>query len=195
PWQASFTVQVLPSSQGTVLFACVQPTAGSQASSVQRLPSLQSGAGPPTQVPATQVSPVVQALPSSQGPTLGTFRQTPAVQLSSVEGLPPLPRGRVPPERGWEVWAVRQAGPWAQGAVWCGCRRRRAGARLSSVQGLPSSQLVALPPRQKPLRQASPVVQALPSVQVLPSVSVEPAQMPFWQLSETVQLLPSSQLP
>src|SRR5215510_1445723 len=82
-WHVSPVVQMLASSQGAVLFVCVQPLAGSQASSVQRLPSLQSGAGPPTHVPATQVSPVVQALPSSQGAVLGTFRQTPAVQLSS----------------------------------------------------------------------------------------------------------------
>ena len=88
PWQVSLTVQVLPSSQGAALFVWVQPLAGLQPSSVQALPSLQSGAGPPTQAPARQVSPVVQALPSSQGATLGTFAQTPAVQLSSVQGLP-----------------------------------------------------------------------------------------------------------
>src|SRR5947207_1174631 len=87
-WQVSLAVQVLPSSQGAALFVWVQPLAGLQPSSVQALPSLQSGAGPPTQAPARQVSPVVQALPSSQGATLGTFAQTPAVQLSSVHGLP-----------------------------------------------------------------------------------------------------------
>src|SRR6266705_232728 len=92
-WHVS-VVQASPSLHGAELFACVQPTAGSQASSVQRLPSLQSRAGPPTQAPARQVSPVVQALPSSQGATLGTFAQTPAVQLSSVQGLPSSQSGR-----------------------------------------------------------------------------------------------------
>src|SRR5436189_103900 len=88
PWHVSPIVQGLASSQGAVLFTWGQPLAGLQPSSVQTLPSLQSGAGPPTQAPARQVSPVVQALPSSQGATLGTFSQTPAVQLSSVQGLP-----------------------------------------------------------------------------------------------------------
>src|SRR5439155_1287723 len=109
-WHVS-VVQASPSLHGAVLLLCRQPPAPSQVSSVQGLPSsqmnwpaqtppwqvsltvqvlpsLQSGAGPPTQAPARQVSPVVQALPSSQGATLGTFAQTPAVQLSSVHGLP-----------------------------------------------------------------------------------------------------------
>ena len=41
---------------------------GLQVFAVQALPSSQGGGGPPTQTPLTHVSPVVQALPSSQVP-------------------------------------------------------------------------------------------------------------------------------
>jgi hypothetical protein len=61
-------VQASPSSHGSVVSVCTQsPVAGSQLSSVQSLPSLQSGGAPPTQVPPEHVSPTVQASPSSQG--------------------------------------------------------------------------------------------------------------------------------
>lgn len=70
PAHVSPVVQALPSSQGAVLLVCVQPVAGLQASSVHTLPSSQLGAGPPRQVPAEQVSLVVQALPSLQGAAL-----------------------------------------------------------------------------------------------------------------------------
>ena len=54
PAQVSLVVQALPSSHGPVLFACVQPLAGLQESVVQTLPSLQSGGGPPAQLPPEQ---------------------------------------------------------------------------------------------------------------------------------------------
>jgi hypothetical protein len=66
----SLVVQALPSLQAAVLLVWVQPVVGSQASSVQPLASLQSGAGPPTQLPPAQASSVVQALPSLQGAVL-----------------------------------------------------------------------------------------------------------------------------
>jgi NAD(P)-dependent dehydrogenase (short-subunit alcohol dehydrogenase family) len=53
-----------------VLFAFWHPVAGMQESVVQTLPSLQLGAGPPTQEPAAQVSAVVHAFPSLQGSEL-----------------------------------------------------------------------------------------------------------------------------
>jgi hypothetical protein len=56
--------------QGAVLLVWTHPEAGIQASSVHGLPSAQSGAGPPTQVPPLQASCVVHALPSSQGAVL-----------------------------------------------------------------------------------------------------------------------------
>jgi hypothetical protein len=77
--------------QGAVLAVCWQaPVLGSQLSSVQTLPSLQSFCTPP-QDPPLQVSALVQALPSSQLPLLnGAKMQVPLalVQLSAVQTLP-----------------------------------------------------------------------------------------------------------
>ena len=67
PAQTSPVVQVLPSSQTTVLFTCPQPVAGSQLSSVQGLPSSQFTVEMGVQAPAAHWSPTVQAFPSSQG--------------------------------------------------------------------------------------------------------------------------------
>lgn len=67
PAHVSFVVHASPSLHGLVLLTCVQPVAGSQASSVQMLPSSQFGAGPGTQFPPEHVSFVVQALPSLHG--------------------------------------------------------------------------------------------------------------------------------
>jgi hypothetical protein len=68
-------------------------------------------------------------------------------------------------------------------------------SQVSSVQGLPSSQLVPVPGWQTPAEQASPVVQALPSEQAVPLA----AGGPDWhrpddglQLSGPLQTLPSS---
>jgi hypothetical protein len=57
-------------------------------SSVQTLPSLQTGGGPPLQTPPPQVSPVVQASPSSQAAVLFEFWQPrTGSQESSVQGF------------------------------------------------------------------------------------------------------------
>jgi hypothetical protein len=61
PEQTSFPVQALPSEQGTVLFACVHPLAGLQASSVHTLPSPQLRGPPEAQPPPWHESPSVQA--------------------------------------------------------------------------------------------------------------------------------------
>jgi hypothetical protein len=71
-----------------MLFACAQPVAGSQLSSVHTFPSSQLGAAPPTHLPPEQASPVVQALPSSQGFVLFACAQPVAgSQLSVVQRL------------------------------------------------------------------------------------------------------------
>src|SRR2546422_309168 len=70
PEHASFVVHALPSLHGAVLFACAQPLAGLQESSVQGLPSSQVGGGPPVHTPPEHASFVVQALPSSHGAVL-----------------------------------------------------------------------------------------------------------------------------
>jgi hypothetical protein len=61
------SVQGFPSSQAAAK-PWTQPVVGSHESSVHWLPSSQSGAAPPTQAPLEQVSPVVQAFPSSHEP-------------------------------------------------------------------------------------------------------------------------------
>src|SRR4029453_11512082 len=81
--------QALPSSQAlpSALATCWQPMLGTQASSVQGLPS--SHPGVRAQVPAPHVSLVVQGSWSSQGAALGTWPHSPLpVQGSSVQGLP-----------------------------------------------------------------------------------------------------------
>ena len=84
----SLVVQALPSSQAATLSTCTQPVSESQESSVQTLPSLQLGAGPPTQLPPEQVSFVVQALLSLHETVLFVCVQTPDEQASVVHPLP-----------------------------------------------------------------------------------------------------------
>src|SRR5205807_2291393 len=144
PLQASLVVHALPSLQGAVLLVWTQPVAGSQPSSVQRLPSLQLGAGPPVQRPPLQVSLVVQALPSLHGGVLLVCAQpVVGLQLSSVQRLPSSQFGAGPPMHCPPLQAslVVQALPSLQGDVLLVCAQPVAGLQLSSVQGLPSSQL------------------------------------------------------
>jgi hypothetical protein len=116
----SLAVQAFPSSQAAVLSVWTHPVAGSQESSVQGLLSLQSVAAPPVHVPLAQVSPVVQALPSSQDTVLFVLTQPVAgLQLSSVHGLASSqlaagPLTQAPPPH---VSPVVQALPSSHGAV------------------------------------------------------------------------------
>ena len=87
----SSVVQALPSVQTTSLGAFMQPTAGSQESSVQTLSSLQSIAPEPTQTPVAHVSVGVQALLSSQFAVLWpVMHPNTASHESSVQTLPSL---------------------------------------------------------------------------------------------------------
>ncbi|PKN59548.1 MAG: hypothetical protein CVU56_00545, partial [Deltaproteobacteria bacterium HGW-Deltaproteobacteria-14] len=190
----SLVVQALPSSQGAVLAALTQPRAGSQLSSVQTLPSSQSGGAPPTQTPAAQMSSSVQGSPSSQGAVLTAVAQPLAgSQLSSVQGLPSSQCRAAPPTQtpAEQVSLVVQAEPSSQGAVLFVWTQPIPGSQLSSVHGLPSSQSVAAPLRQAPARQASAVVQGFPSSQ-LAVLSALTQPRAGSQLS-SVQTLPSSQ--
>ena len=88
PLHVSFVVHASPSSHGALLLVWTHPVAGLQLSSVQTFPSLQFGAGPPTQLPPLHVSLVVHALPSSQGALLLVWTHPVAgLQLSSVQAL------------------------------------------------------------------------------------------------------------
>jgi hypothetical protein len=183
PEQASPAVHALPSLQGSVLFVCVQPLAGSQASSVQGLPSLQSGAEPPTQLPPEHASPVVHASPSSQGSVLFAYTQPEAgSQLSSVQPLLSLQLIGVPPQLPSKhtspavhalpslhdavLFGCVQPPPShtsfvqplpssAHGPLLFVCTQPEAGSQESSVHALPSSQLGAEPPTQLPPAQVS----------------------------------------
>ena len=166
--QVSLAVQASPSLQGAVLLTCAQPLAGSQLSSVQTLPSSQLGAGPTTQIPPAQVSPVVQESLSLQDTVL--FRWTQPVagsQPSSVHTFPSSqsvagPTTQIPPA---QVSLAVQASPSLQGAALFVWTQPTAGSQLSSVQAFPSSQFGPGPPTQTPPLQASSVVQASPSLQ------------------------------
>jgi hypothetical protein len=157
PEHVSPVVQALPSLQGAVLLACVQPVAGLQASSVQTSPSSQLGAVPPTHTPPEHVSPVVQALPSSQGAVLLVCVQPVAgLQASSVQTLPSsqfvgAPLTHTPPEH---VSPVVQALPSLQGAVLLGLLQNPA-VHTSSVQGSPSLQSAPLRHSTQALRLSS----------------------------------------
>jgi hypothetical protein len=218
PPQVSFVVQALPSSQGFVLFVFTHPVAGTHASLVHGLLSLQSGAGPPLQVPPPQVSPVVQALPSLQGfVLLVCAHPVDGSQLSVVQPLLSLqsivaPERQEPPSQmspavqafpsshGFVLFAFTHpvaglhesvvhgllslqsgAGPpvhtppaqtsFVVHAFWSlhalallVCTHPLVGSHASSVQGLLSSQTGAGPPTHTPLPQVSPVVQAFPSL-------------------------------
>ena len=87
PPQVSPVVQLLPSSQGFVLFVKTQPVAGLHVSVVQTLLSLHTIAAP-LHTPPAQVSPDVHAFPSSQAAVLLVNTQPPpGVHVSVVHGL------------------------------------------------------------------------------------------------------------
>ena len=144
----------------------------SQLSSVHALPSSQLGGVLPTQLPRLQTSTVVHALLSLQGRITPPVH-TPATQLSLAVQV--LPSSHAPPLTGvcWH-WPPEVA------------------PQVSAVQGLPSSQLGAGPPKQLPPLQVSAVVQALPSSQGLVLLAWTQPDVEL-QLSG-LQGLPSSQL-
>ena len=165
-WQWSSVVQALASLQGAKLGVCVQPLAGSQASSLQGLRSSQLGGGPPTQAPPAQVSAVVQAFPSLHEAVLGVLTQPVAgTHESSVQTLPSSQLGGAPPTHAppLQVSFVVQALASSQAAVLLVCVHPVAGSQASSVQTFPSSQLGGGPPTQAPPLQMSAVVQAFAS--------------------------------
>lgn len=98
----------------------MQPLALAQLSSVQGLPSVQLSAFPGLHAEPPQLSPLVQASPSSQGNVFATFLQ-PAVgsQVSVVQGLLSSQAGGTPathtPAEQMSAWV--QAFLSSQGAV------------------------------------------------------------------------------
>ena len=171
--QASETVQASPSaSQLTVLAACWQPAMGEQLSVLQTFLSSQSTTAPPWHEPPRHASPLVQALPSSQGADEAMCWQPLAKsQESAVHGLlssqapaplampTQLPALQVSPS----VHALLSSQPLALLACW----QPSFMSQESSVQTLLSLQSTGVPP-QLPSLQPSPLVQAVPSSQAWP---------------------------
>jgi hypothetical protein len=174
----SVVVQAFPSVQADTLFTYSQPVAGLQESSVQTLPSLQTGGGPLTQTPAEHVSPVVHAFPSLHGSLLFVNTQ-PVVGLhvSVVQRIPSSQTSGAPPAQAppAQVSLVVHASPSLHGLALFTLRQPKSGSQLSSVQTFPSTQLGAGPPTHTPPEQASLDVQALPSLHgVLLFVNTQP---------------------
>lgn len=217
--QTSGVVQGLPSLQVLVLLAWVHPVAGLQPSSVQTLPSLQFGAGPPTHEPPEHASPVVHAFPSEHGLLLSAWvhpeagLQPSSVQMFASSQLSEARPTQVPLA---QTSPLVQALPSSHGLELFTKTQPLAGSQLSVVQILPSLHLMSGPPLHDPPEQASPMVQAFPSlhgfvllewtqpiaglhessVQMLPSLQLRaepPTQAPLAQVSCVVQGFPSLQ--
>jgi hypothetical protein len=166
----SVCVHAFPSSQDAVLFVYTHPVDGLQLSVVQALLSSQTTAAPAWQMPPPQVSPVVQAFPSSQAIVLFVKTQpASSVQVSVVQGLlslqiRPTPGWQVPPP---QVSPVVHGLPSSHAFVLFVKTQPVAGLQLSVVQTLLSLQTTGVPGLQTPPPQTSPAVQALPSSHAL----------------------------
>src|SRR2546421_714329 len=143
--QVSVPLQKMSSLHGAVLLTWPQPVAGSHESSVQGLLSSQLGPVPPTQAPPEQVSPVVQAFPSSQGllllvnthPVAGSHVSVVQMLLSLQVGAGPPTH--TPPEQVSPVVHALLSSHGAVLFVWTQCPL--VASQVSVVQTLPSSQV------------------------------------------------------
>ena len=155
---------------------------------------MQTTALPLPQAPLAQVSPRVQASPSSQGLAVSLWTQPPTgLQLSMVQGLASsqavaAPGRQLPPAHK-SAWV--QALLSSQVAELGSATQPVLASQLSSVHGLPSLQASFWPDAQLPSWQRSPLVQASPSLHArLLALNWQPILLS--QLS-VVQGLPSSQ--
>ena len=116
----------------------------------------------PAHEPPPHLSPLVQALPSSQGAVVLAWPQAPvptlhesvvqpllSLQLATGPGMHALPPQMSP-------WV--QALPSLHGAVLALWVQPVVASQASLVQPLPSSQLTLLPGKQTPVAQASPTL-------------------------------------
>jgi hypothetical protein len=88
PWHMPMIIVPILQRLPSVVEVWTHPAAASQASIVQPFPSLQSRIVPGMQIPPEQVSPKVQASPSSQAEVLFVCTHPSAgSQVSSVHGL------------------------------------------------------------------------------------------------------------
>jgi hypothetical protein len=170
--QASFVVHASLSLQGSVFAVKVQPVAGTHASVVHTLLSLQVTVPVGEQAPARQRSPLVQALPSLHAfALLFTCVQPVAGEhASSVQGLLSLQFGAAPPTHApapLQASFVVQALLSLQAMVFGVLIQAPWALQLSVVQGLLSLQAPAVP-AHVPLLHVSFVVHELPSLHGFP---------------------------
>jgi hypothetical protein len=197
-------VHALWSEHGAALLLFTQPLVGSHASSVQRLPSLQTSAAPGWQLLFAHASPLVQALLSVQPSAFAVCVHPPlASQASLVQTLlssqpSALPGTHAPlAQRSFTVQSLLSL----QGAVLLVKLQPVAGLHASLVQGLPSLQMVAVPGTHAPPPQRSPLVHALLSVHACAlAVCVQPplelqVSVVHTLLSSQPSALPGMQVP
>src|SRR6266850_2173419 len=194
PLQTLPSEQEVPSATGLVK----QPVAGSQASVVQPLLSLQTRGVPGAQRPCSQVSEPLQASPSEQEvpSATGVWAQPLGPQESAVQGfwssqLRVVPGVQAP---ALQISSPLQTSPSEQEVPSAtGVRKQPLGPQESVVQGLLSSQLRAVPGVQAPALQISSPLQTLPSEQEVPSGSGLLKQPVAGSQASVVQALPSLQ--
>lgn len=169
--QTSLKVQALPSLHSLLLAAWTQPLSLSQLSSVQLLPSAQLGATPPAHCPSLHASTTVHASPSLHAASLFCATQPlSASQLSSVQALPSLqilallPTHLPVAQMSLSVQMLLSS----QTSLLLIAMQPLTASHKSLVQGLPSSQVMALETHW--LLTHRSVVQALPSLHWLLSL-------------------------
>jgi len=152
PWvQALPSLQVAPTAKLTAHLPSTQVLTVQGFLSVQSAALLQLQLGVPMHTPAAQVSPLLQASPSSQVAAAGRNTQLPDLgsQLSAVQGLLSLQAAVAVP--GLQAPAA-QVSPWVQAlpsehapllSLWA---QAPCGSQVSSVQGLPSSHWAGVQP-------------------------------------------------
>ena len=183
--QTSPVVHALLSLHARLLTAKTQPVPGLQLSVVHRLLSLHV-MPVPAHAFAAQMSPLVQALPSSQIAVLAVLRQPDAdAHESVVHGLASLQFSvpvelHRPPEH---VSPVVQLLPSLHGTALAVYLQPVAATQASSVQVLPSLQVIAVP-RHAPALHLSADVQALPSSHV--ATELANTQLPVVTSHESV---------
>src|SRR3989304_960577 len=168
--QTSIKVQASPSSQAAILFVFVHPLTESHVSSVHTLPSLQKLGAPDVHTPSLQMSPKVQASPSSQGLLLFVnVHPLTESHVSSVHTLPSLQEIGAPDVHtpSLQMSPKVQAFPSSQGAILFVFVHPLTESQASSVHILPSSQGLGAPDGHTPLLQTSNEVQTFPSSQRL----------------------------
>jgi hypothetical protein len=177
PWQVSFPLHTVASAHevpfATAMFR--QPSAASQLSVVQALPSLQLSGVPAAHVPAWHVSAPLHTVPSGHGLSFGTAvcsQPMTASQVSVVHTLPSLQLGGVPAVQTplWQVSFPLHTVPSAQDVPFATAvfTQPVSALHVSVVHAFASLQLSGVPAVQEPFWHVSAPLQTVPSAQEVP---------------------------